>query len=156
MLAYYGLQRVPTAAEIEDVKKMREEVDCANRLKDEVYFFLEFLLILLMNFIEYLSLQALSKCASYEDLMISKGITRREMRGVVEDIVSADQLMTRVNPGKKRKATPAISTAENPVKLPADYRQHPFAIHPSGFWIREMGGDHIGSALRGNDGKKRK
>jgi hypothetical protein len=75
--------------------------------------------------------------------MLNKGITRKEMRGVVDDVVSADQLMTRV--GNKRSR---LSTKETPVHLAPDYRVHPYAGHPSGFWIQEMGGDPIGSALR--------
>ena len=63
--------------------------------------------------------------------MISKGITHLEMIGTADDIVCSDNFMKRRRTGER---SGVMDWQE------ADYRVHPFAGHPSGFWIAEMGG----------------
>jgi len=58
-------------AALDEVKKLKADLACASRLRD----------------------QAESKVSAYEDLMLNHGITHREMVGVLDCCVRADKLM---------------------------------------------------------------
>ena len=65
--------------------------------------------------------------------MTSKGITHREMLGTVDDIVTvivrSDQLMKKRHTGERSGGLAGGGLSGAPV-----------FVHPSGFWIAEMGG----------------
>ena len=58
-------------AALDEVKKLKADLACASRLRD----------------------QAESKVSAYEDLMLNHGITHKEMAGVLDCCVRADKLM---------------------------------------------------------------
>jgi len=70
-----GGRAAPPASDDETIKRLRADLACAGRLRDE----------------------AEGKVSAYEDFMLNRGISHREMAGVLDCCVRSDRLMVPVS-----------------------------------------------------------